>query len=224
MKSDKRWRSRKLTGDAILGARVREIRQTRNMTLEQVAGAAGLNTQNLSKLETGSVGYSPASIRRLAEALGVPVWHLFLDREMPPVYFVPWADDIHKQPLANSTGYSGREIAATVSDDALNESEPRFKRGDIVIIDPGIEPAPECAMAVRVDGKILIRRCRFVEPGSFVEVNLRDLDEPATNLDGTLAAKKFELLPDSRFYPTITIPSEYAQLLGRVVQRIVFVP
>lgn len=223
MKSDQRWRSRQSTGDATLGARVRELRQARGMTLEQVANAAGLNTQNLSKLETGSVGYSPASIRRLAEALGVPVWHLFLDREMPPVYFVPWADDPQKQSLANSIGYSGKEVAATVVDDALNESEPRFRRGDIVIIDPGSEPTPECAMAVRVDGKILIRRCRFVEPDSFVEVNLRDIHEPATNLDGTLAAKKFELLSDSRFYPVITIPSGYAQLVGRVVQRITFV-
>jgi len=56
-----------------LGARVRELRHDRGMTLKGLGREAGLSHPFLSQLERGLARPSVASVGRIARALDVPV-------------------------------------------------------------------------------------------------------------------------------------------------------
>ena len=62
---------------AALGSRLRALRRKRHLTLEQVAGATGLNRGYLSRLESGEKSPSIATTLKLANALEVPIAALF---------------------------------------------------------------------------------------------------------------------------------------------------
>jgi transcriptional regulator with XRE-family HTH domain len=62
---------------AELGARLRALRQDRDLTLDALAEAAGLDKGYLSRLERGLKNPSIATVLRLSEALEVPVAELF---------------------------------------------------------------------------------------------------------------------------------------------------
>lgn len=64
-----------------IGPLVRRFRQQRGMTLKELAGLCNVSASYLSRLERGSVGVSVACLRRLSEALHVPVSSLL--REQP---------------------------------------------------------------------------------------------------------------------------------------------
>lgn len=63
--------------DVDVGERLREIRQQRRETLRTVADRSGLSESFLSQVERGRSNASIASLRRIAEALGVTVADLF---------------------------------------------------------------------------------------------------------------------------------------------------
>jgi transcriptional regulator with XRE-family HTH domain len=65
---------------AELGARLRVLRQSREMTLDALAEATGLDKGYLSRLERGMKNPSIATVLRLSEALEVPVAELFGER------------------------------------------------------------------------------------------------------------------------------------------------
>jgi transcriptional regulator with XRE-family HTH domain len=60
-----------------VGERLRVIRRLRRCTLRTVAQRAGLSESFLSQIERGRASASIASLRRIAEALGVSVADLF---------------------------------------------------------------------------------------------------------------------------------------------------
>ncbi len=64
-----------------IGQVIREIREARKATLEEVAFAADTNASNLSRIERGAQGYSPETLERIASALGVTVSELHLRTE-----------------------------------------------------------------------------------------------------------------------------------------------
>jgi transcriptional regulator with XRE-family HTH domain len=64
-----------------IGQVIREIREARKATLEEVAFAADTNASNLSRIERGAQGYSPETLQRIASALGVTVSELHLRTE-----------------------------------------------------------------------------------------------------------------------------------------------
>ena len=63
-----------------LGARVRELRQGRGLTLKALGRRAGLSHPFLSQLERGLARPSLGSVERIAQALGVPVSALWTAR------------------------------------------------------------------------------------------------------------------------------------------------
>jgi transcriptional regulator with XRE-family HTH domain len=67
-----------------LGARVRELRQERGLTLKALGGRAGLSHPFLSQLERGLARPSVGSVERIARALGVPVTALWSTRRSRP--------------------------------------------------------------------------------------------------------------------------------------------
>lgn len=64
-----------------LGARVRELRRDRGLTLKALGREAGLSHPFLSQLERGLARPSVASVERIAEALQVPVGALWAARQ-----------------------------------------------------------------------------------------------------------------------------------------------
>jgi transcriptional regulator with XRE-family HTH domain len=64
-----------------IGQVIREIREARKATLEEVAFAANTNASNLSRIERGRQGYSPEVLERIALALGVTVAELHVQAE-----------------------------------------------------------------------------------------------------------------------------------------------
>ncbi|THH38722.1 XRE family transcriptional regulator [Aliishimia ponticola] len=64
-----------------LGARVRDLRKSRNWTLEQAANKAGLARSTLSKIENGQMSPTYDALKKLATGLEISVPQLFT----PPV-------------------------------------------------------------------------------------------------------------------------------------------
>lgn len=62
-----------------VGRRVRERRLRRGLVIEELARKAGLSKSYLSQIETGKASPSLGTLRRLSQALGVPLAHLFLE-------------------------------------------------------------------------------------------------------------------------------------------------
>jgi transcriptional regulator with XRE-family HTH domain len=67
-------------GPGTLGARVRQLRRARGLTLTQLAASAGLTHGFLSKLERGLAGPSIASLNQIALALGTSQVELLAGR------------------------------------------------------------------------------------------------------------------------------------------------
>ena len=65
------------TLEVAIGREVRAFRRKLDMTVAELAGAAGLSTGMLSKIENGLTSPSLATLRALARALHVPVTTLF---------------------------------------------------------------------------------------------------------------------------------------------------
>lgn len=61
-----------------LGARIRATRRARNVTLKELAGAAGVSESFVSQVERGVTNPSMASLSRLAEALNTNLSALFV--------------------------------------------------------------------------------------------------------------------------------------------------
>lgn len=76
-----------VTNDVDVGERLRGLRSLRRMTLREVAERAGLSESFISQVERGRASASIASLRRIADALGVAVSDLFspLEPRLPRV-------------------------------------------------------------------------------------------------------------------------------------------
>jgi transcriptional regulator with XRE-family HTH domain len=63
-----------------VGQRLRNVRRSQHRTLREVSSIAGISESFLSQLELAKVSASVATLRRIAEALGVTISDLFQDR------------------------------------------------------------------------------------------------------------------------------------------------
>lgn len=62
-----------------LGQRLRALRRDRDLTQEQLAERAGVDSKTISRAENGHFNIGVDLIGALARALGVPTWRLFRD-------------------------------------------------------------------------------------------------------------------------------------------------
>ena len=61
----------------ILGARIRQLRKERSLTLKQLANKTALSVSLISQIELGKSAASVSTLRKLATALGVTMSYLF---------------------------------------------------------------------------------------------------------------------------------------------------
>ena len=67
--------------EASIGAEVRRLRKSLDLTVAGLAATAGLSTGMLSKIENGGISPSLATLEALAKALNVPITQLFTDAD-----------------------------------------------------------------------------------------------------------------------------------------------
>ena len=65
----------------VLGVRIRAARMQRSLSLGDLAGAAQVSRSLVSQIERGVATPSIETVRRLASAMSVPVFSLFLDNQ-----------------------------------------------------------------------------------------------------------------------------------------------
>ncbi|KAM9861804.1 helix-turn-helix domain-containing protein [Leucobacter sp. BZR 635] len=78
--------------DAQLGARIREIRKLRRLSLTQLGDMSGVSASFLSQLERGACGASFGTLRDITEALGTTLAELFNSDQPPGPRIVRHAD------------------------------------------------------------------------------------------------------------------------------------
>lgn len=66
-----------------LGERIRQLRQQASISLQEMAARTGLTASFLSQVEREITEPSISSLRRIAEALEVPVFYFLMDEEAP---------------------------------------------------------------------------------------------------------------------------------------------
>lgn len=123
--------------DAALGARIREYRMMRRMSLRALGEAAQASPGFLSQLERGQVNASIGMLRRIGAALGLTVADLFDQNGTPGPQVVRRADRprlhtapgsrkslISQRPLGHLEVYAGEfDPGASTGDDAYTHGD-----------------------------------------------------------------------------------------------------
>lgn len=65
----------------MLGDKIRRLRRERGMSLKDVAGKTGLTSSFLSQVERDLADPSITSLRKIAEALGIPIFYFLLNHD-----------------------------------------------------------------------------------------------------------------------------------------------
>lgn len=84
----------------MLGTKIREVRQQKGLTLNELAEKTDVTASYLSQLERNIIDPSLSSLRRIAVALEVPIYTFLDDTERQPVLIT--ADKRQKLDLPNS--------------------------------------------------------------------------------------------------------------------------
>lgn len=92
-----------------LGARVRELRKSRDWTLEQAAKSAGLARSTLSKIENGQMSPTYDALKKLASGLQISV----------PQLFTPAKGTTTSQRLAITQNGEGEKLATSTYEHEL---------------------------------------------------------------------------------------------------------
>lgn len=86
---------------AVLGRRIRQERQARGVTQQRLAELVGMDTGHLSRIERGKAVPSINVVKRIADALCLPIAQIFAD--IPP------------RKLSDDSGW-GKKIGTMVRD------------------------------------------------------------------------------------------------------------
>ena len=121
--------------DALLAARVRDLRKARALTLEQLADQSGVSRSMISLIERQETSPTAAVLGRLADALGVSL----------PTLFAAEAPQADPQPLSRhadqpvwtdpASGYVRRHLSPAGVDSPIELVEVLFPAGATVVFD-----------------------------------------------------------------------------------------
>jgi transcriptional regulator with XRE-family HTH domain len=62
----------------LIGSKVREIREGKGLTIEQLAFEVGIESKQLIRIELGQINTSLFQIFRITQALGIQMYEVFL--------------------------------------------------------------------------------------------------------------------------------------------------
>lgn len=150
-----------------LGSRIRELRQSRNLTLEQVAADTGLSVSFLSMLERDKVSISVDNLEKLARYYEVHMVHFFSGSTETPVMVTRRAailerlDATDKNPAAVTllVNRPNARIEPLLVNIAPGKEEPHFRKHE----------ADTLAYILEGDARLIS------ETGDEIELNQGDL-------------------------------------------------
>lgn len=118
--------------DVPLGAAIRALRLSRNMTMAELAKRASLSAAMISKIESGDGNPSLNSIREIAAALEVPVAYLFAQEIAWPMEIVA----VNHKRVYSYSGATYTVIVSPISKETkviILEAEAGTERGSVPI-------------------------------------------------------------------------------------------
>lgn len=119
-----------------IGPRIRELRQSRSLTLEQVATDTGLSVSFLSMLERDKVSISVDNLEKLARYYQIHMVHFFSGPDQSPV-LITRREDIQKSMLQTGFGPAAVTLLANSPNAriepllihiAAGKEEPHFRQ------------------------------------------------------------------------------------------------
>lgn len=208
-----------------LGDNIRQRRKALGWTILDLANRIGSDVGNVSRLERGKQGYSDEILAKIAAALGCPVGELFLgvekesnveltalgSRRIPVLSYVQ-AGALTESvvPYTNPDDWLLTDLDLSRSAFALRikglsmyspQSEESFNEGDLVVIDPSVEPLP---------GDFVVAKNGDHE-ATFKKYRPRGINEKG--------AVVFELVPLNPDYPSVRSDYTQVQIIGTMVEH-----
>ena len=176
-----------------VGAAIRRIRKAKGLTLAQVAGGAGTDTGNLSRIETNKQGFSQALIDAIARAMGVSTLDIFKEAdpdepsiadteaapELRPFKRVPVVGTVEGGPegyleeFGHPVGHGegvieypakGRHAyALRVRGESMH---PRIRSGEFILVEPDIPAqAGDDVVVICRDGRKMVKQMLYQRDG-----------------------------------------------------------
>ena len=208
-----------------LGDNIRQRRKALGWTILDLANRIGSDVGNVSRLERGKQGYSDEILSKIAAALGCPVGDLFQgipaesnvevtalgSRRIPVLSYVqagaltesvvPYTNpddwlltDLDLSRSAFALRIKGQSMYSPMSEESFNE-------GDLVVIDPSVEPLP---------GDFVVAKNGEHE-ATFKKYRPRGVNE-----NGVVV---FELVPLNPDYPSIRSDYTHVDIIGTMVEH-----
>lgn len=209
-----------------MSKRIKELRQKRDMTLEQVAKVVGVGKSTVRKWETGMIANMKRDkIASLAKALGTT-----------PAYLMGWGEETKNPPnIYDVDGLICFEEIGTICA-GYNGSVNETLTGEIVEIPLSMISGghKEDYFVLRVKGnsmhprilegdRILCKRCNSVDSGSFAVVLYDGECATVKKVHYVPGENWLELIPINPEYETKRIQGadlEQCRILGKVVKLI----
>ena len=107
----------------IFASKVREYRRKHGFTQEKLAEIVGISTHYLAMLETGRNFVTSDTLERLASALEIPVFELFITEQSPRVELELLRQDIVKE-IKNEINQT---VSKAIKQALMQESKPKKK-------------------------------------------------------------------------------------------------
>jgi len=156
-----------------VGQRIRQLRKAKGMTISAMAHAIGGDVGNLSRLERGQQGYSDASIKKIAEALGVTIAQLFSEDED--------SDTVHKYSVESLIPTRRDDVYRVEVLDVSASAGSGATTHEVMEVIRSIEYVPEQARLIfgnRPEGSVKLINVRgdsmqgTIEPGDLIFVDI----------------------------------------------------
>jgi len=163
-----------------LGVRLRQLRQQQGFNLAQLADAAGVTSGLISQIEHGQADPSLTTLRRIAEALRVPMFYFFIHAKAEPRVRSPQ----DRYVLNDQTGGIEHEFISDPDEGHIEFTMVRARPGSASSDKQDHHPGRECAlvlagrMVMEIEDKVYelnardsitfdsLRPHRWVNPGS----------------------------------------------------------
>lgn len=157
-----------------VGAAVRRLRQAKQLTLEEVSASSGVNTGNLSRIERGGLGWSLDTLASIARVLQVPLAELISEAErgvgvgvsteiavaVPILKLEDLKGSKLQQLMRKSTEHVKTTAPVGPAAFAFRYSGgamPEFRQGELIIIDPAVDPVYGHLVLVQTDEGVIFR-------------------------------------------------------------------
>lgn len=204
-----------------LAERVKQKRIELGLTQTEAAEKAGIRQQSWQSIEDGKT-LKPRNIVGIGKALNCdPSWLMnggaFMSagevnsRRVPLISYVQAGALAEKKPIESFDGdfeyiltdldLSEHSFALRIEGDSM---EPDFKAGDVIIVDPEVEPAPGEFVVAKNGGQ---------------EATFKKYRPTYTDMKGV---QHFELVPLNDDYPVINCDTQPVEIIGVMIEHRIY--